>query len=261
MLFSWPICNVSSTPCSTTDFWIYPQTDSSYDSLENQLDAFAASPGFGRQQRRQTRPEQLSGSLDSVLTFSDTEPDIGGVKRRRWRLNPKKENDGERLETLGALDSLSLDDKQRRRRSSEPAPLSEGGHVAGAKGEGSHCILEVRTSSSTPASPELSCTSPDSPEPQRFLARRGRRLHSKASVGEAPLSGACPSSPPPRDAVSWAGLSGYRSLHPNSWLKKERKLSLTQQEHLEKEITRVSMTSKPGHSTSTCVQYINILRV
>lgn len=193
-----------------------------------------------------------------MLTFSDTDRDTGGVKRRRRRLNPKKEDKEEGLETLGALDSLSLDDKQRRRRSSEPAPLSEGGRVAGVEGEGSQRSLVVRTSSSTPASPQLSCISPDSPEPRRFLARRGRRLHSKASIGEAPLRGAYPKSPPPRDAVSWGGLSGYRSLHPNSWLKKERKLSLTQPEHLEKDITRVSMTSKPGH-TSPCVKYINIL--
>lgn len=233
-------CSFSSPPCSTTDFWLYPQTDSSYDSLENELDALAGSPAFGRQQQCQTRPEQLSGSLDSVLTFSDTDGDTGGVKRRRRRLNIKKEEKGEEAETLGALNSLSLEDKQRRRRSSEPAPLSERGHVAEVVGEGSQHPLGVRTSSSTPASPELSCTSPDSPEPRPFLARRGHRLHSKASVSEAPLRGACPKSPPPRDAVSEGGLSGYRSLHPNSWLKKERKLSLTQQDHLEKDTTRVS---------------------
>lgn len=227
--------------CSTTDFWLYPQTDSSYDSLENELDGLAGSPGFTRQRQCQTRPEQLSGSLDSVLTFSDTDPDTGGVKRRLRRLNPEKEVEGEGEKTLGALDSLSLDDKQWRRRSSEPAPLSEGNHVVGVEGEGSQHLLEVKTSSSTPASPELSCTSPDSPEPRHFLTRRGRRLHSKASVGEALLRGACLKSPPPRDAVSLGGLSGYRSLHPNSWLKKERKLSLTQQDHLKKDTTRVSM--------------------
>lgn len=231
----------SFSPRSTTDFWLYPQTDSSYDSLENELDALDGSPGFSRQQQCQARPKQLSGSLDSVLTFSDTDPDTGVVKRRRRRLNPNKKKEEE--ETLGAIDSLSLDDSQRRRRSSEPAPLSEGGHVARVEGESSQRPLGTRTSSSTPASPELSCTSPDSPEPWRFMARRGRRLHSKASSGEAALRGACPRSPAPGDAISWAGLSSYRSLHPNSWLKKERKLSLTQQEHREKDTSRASMTS------------------
>lgn len=243
-------CSFSSPPCSTTDFWLYPQTDSSYDSLENELDVFAGSPA--RQQQCQTRPEHLSGSLDSVLTFSDTDGDTGGVKRRRRRENTKNQEDREGAETLSALDFLSLDDKQRRRRSSEPAPLSERGHVAEAEGEDSQRPLQIRTSSSTPASPELSCTSPDSPEPLRFLARRGRRLRSKGSVGEAPLRAACPKSPPPREAASWGGVRGYRSLHPNSWLKKERKLSLTQQDHLEKDTTMVGMTSKPGHTSHVC---------
>lgn len=196
-----------------------------------------------------------------MLTFSDTDPDAGGVRRRRRRPNPKKvegagqEEEEEGAETLGALDSLSLDNKQWRRRSSEPAPQTAGGgHIAGTEGEGGQRPLGERTSSSTPASPELSCTSPDSPEPRRFLARRGRRLRSKASVGEDPLEGPCPRSPPP----SWGALRGYRSLHPNSWLKKERKLSLTQQDLLEKDTSRVSPTSKPGHASS-CVQNINIL--
>lgn len=196
-----------------------------------------------------------------MLTFSDTDPDTGGVRRRRRRPNPKKEEgagqeeEEEGAETLGALDSLTLDDKQRRRRSSEPAPQTVvGGQIAGTEGKGGP--LGERTSSSTPASPELSCTSPDSPEPRRFLARRGRRIHSKASVGEDPFEGPCPRSPPP----SWGGLRGYRSLHPNSWLKKERKLSLTQQDLLEKDMSQVSPTSKHAHA-SPCVQNINVLYI
>lgn len=230
-----------SRPCSPTDFWLYPQTDSSYDSLENELDALDCSPEFSRQQQSQTRPKQLSGSLDSVLAFSDTDPDTGVVKRTCRRLKQNKKEEGE--ETLGAFDSLSLDDKQRRRRSSEPALLSEGGHVTEVEGESIQRPLGVKTSSSTPASPELRCASPHSSEPQCFVAGRGRQLSSKASTGEAALRGTCPKSPPPVDATSWARRSGYRSLHPNSWLKKERKLSLTQQEHLEKDTTRASMTS------------------
>lgn len=45
----------------------------------------------------------------------------------------------------------------------------------------------------------------------------------------------CPKNSPPKEPVSWGTLMGCRGLHPNSWLKKDRRLSLTQQDNLEKQ--------------------------
>lgn len=48
--------------------------------------------------------------------------------------------------------------------------------------------------------------------------------------------GTCPKDTQPKEPVNWGGtLKGCRGLHPNSWLKKDRRLSLTQQDNLEKE--------------------------
>ncbi|KAK5874792.1 hypothetical protein CesoFtcFv8_027348 [Champsocephalus esox] len=44
-----------------------------------------------------------------------------------------------------------------------------------------------------------------------------------------------PSGHPAKEAPNWGTLKVCRGLHPNSWLKKGRKLSLTQQDHVEKE--------------------------
>ncbi|XP_049426750.1 rho GTPase-activating protein 20-like [Epinephelus fuscoguttatus] len=121
-----------------SDSWLYPLTDSSYDSLENELDnSSGGSPGFSS--RRHIRPKPLRGSLDSITVSDydqDTDPD-----------NPQTQADspqGQKLHPLGrsrgrrqdadlscstqdsptvdsTLDSLSLDGRHRQRRCSEPA--------------------------------------------------------------------------------------------------------------------------------------------
>ncbi|KAI3366076.1 hypothetical protein L3Q82_009898 [Scortum barcoo] len=124
-----------------SDSWLYPLTDSSYDSLENELDnSSGGSPGFSS--RRRLRPKQLQGSLDSVLTFSDYDQDadtdthqtqtdsLHGLKLHRLgRTRGTRQDpgafcpgkDAPAVGTSSTLDSLSLEGLHRHRRRSEPA--------------------------------------------------------------------------------------------------------------------------------------------
>ncbi|XP_056157094.1 rho GTPase-activating protein 20-like [Lampris incognitus] len=45
----------------------------------------------------------------------------------------------------------------------------------------------------------------------------------------------CPKCFPPKEHLSWGSLIGCRVVHPNTWLKKDRRLSLTSQDNLETE--------------------------
>ncbi|XP_060923332.1 rho GTPase-activating protein 20-like [Limanda limanda] len=124
-----------------TDEEVHPPTDSSYDSLENELDTSSVgSPGLCS--RMQPRSKALQGSLDSILTFSDydqdTDPDTHHTPAGSplaLKLNPLRRSRGRRQEphlsspgqdspttnASSTLDALSLDGLHRQRRRSEPA--------------------------------------------------------------------------------------------------------------------------------------------
>ncbi|XP_076579747.1 rho GTPase-activating protein 20-like isoform X2 [Chaetodon auriga] len=122
-----------------SDSWLYPLTDSSYDSLENELDnSSGGSPGFCS--RRRLRPKPLQGSLDSILTFSDYEQDADAHQTQAdsphgLTVHPLRTTRGSRQDPLlscpsqdaptedasSTLDSLCLDVRHRQRRRSEPA--------------------------------------------------------------------------------------------------------------------------------------------
>ncbi|KAI4799361.1 hypothetical protein KUCAC02_016993 [Chaenocephalus aceratus] len=84
-----------------SDSWLYPLTDSSYDSLENELDV-SSSPGFC------SRAKPLQGSLDSILTLSDCEqePDVLQTNMQGLKLQPAGEE--EQQEEEGACTLLKL---------------------------------------------------------------------------------------------------------------------------------------------------------
>lgn len=123
-----------------SDSWLYPLTDSSYDSLENELDnSSGGSPGFSS--RRHIRPKPLRGSLDSITVSDydqDTDPDNPQTQAdspQGQKLHPLGRSRGRRqdadlscptqdsptLDTSSTLGSLSLDGRHRQRRRSEPA--------------------------------------------------------------------------------------------------------------------------------------------
>ncbi|XP_073318847.1 rho GTPase-activating protein 20-like [Pagrus major] len=307
--------------CNTDDLgsdpWLFPLTDSSYDSLENELDnSSGGSPGFCS--RRQLRPKPLQGSMDSILTFSDydpdTDPDINqtqtdslhGLKLRTRgrRQDPDlscHNQDAPPVDNSSLLDSLSLDGLRRQRRRSEPAIayMAKFGPCASRSTEGltgedndgeeepakKHSSLTVprgqtrmgggehgvrsaaldtslSSLSSTPVSPAPTNSPLDSPDSlsgdKTWMTRRTLQptktdLPNSSSSSSVPSSstpvtitstltssgnpdqGTCPKGSPPKEPVNWGTLKGCRGLHPNSWLKKGRRLSLTQQDNLEKE--------------------------
>ncbi|XP_070711743.1 rho GTPase-activating protein 20-like [Pempheris klunzingeri] len=245
-----------------SESWMYPLTDSSYDSLENELDnSSGGSPSFCGSRR--LRPKAaLQGSLDSIFTFSDydqdTDPDFHPLRGER-RQEPSCSR-----QDVPPLDSLSLDGRRRRR--SEPAiayvsrfgpcisESTEG--LAGEEeeealsrkpsshthskgqtkmGGGKFAALEVSCSSLSSTSPAPNCSSQDSldslPSPS-----------GDPTWGLEPTKTHVPSNAPAitedsqvKESHNWGTVKGCMGLHPNSWLKKGRRLSLTQQDNFEKE--------------------------
>ncbi|KAM9328783.1 rho GTPase-activating protein 20-like [Pholidichthys leucotaenia] len=121
-----------------SESWVYPLTDSSYDSLENELDnSSGGSPGLCSRQLCQPKP--IQGSLDSILTFSDydhdTDPEIHQTKHLHGlKMHPLgrqkrsgldisySQQDGPVAEIItSTLDSLSFECRRTQRRRSEPA--------------------------------------------------------------------------------------------------------------------------------------------
>ncbi|KAL3999331.1 MFS transporter (sodium-dependent inorganic phosphate cotransporter) [Sarotherodon galilaeus] len=292
-----------------TESWIYPLTDSSYDSLENELDnSSGGSPGLCN--RRCLQPKPLQGSLDSILTFSDYDQDtapetrlnpLGRHRRQELDLSSPRQ-DAPIVDTSSTLESLSLEGRHMQRRRSEPAiayvakfrPCAsastdgvtgedEDGEEELSKEPSNHTVtrihsrvqnrryggesgLEASSSSlsSTPTSPAPTRSSPDSLDSlsgdQTWTTRRGlypKKTYLPSNSSSGSLSTAvtstpltissvlassehaeqeiCPKNSPPKEPISWGTLMGCRGLHPNSWLKKDRRLSLTQQDNLEKQ--------------------------
>ncbi|XP_068165469.1 rho GTPase-activating protein 20-like isoform X2 [Antennarius striatus] len=246
-----------------SDSWLYPLTDSSYDSLENELDdSGGVSPGSSR---RRHRAQQLQGSLDSILTFSDYEQDAGPEERH-------KQTDTADADTTDPPSDSQHAQQRRRRRRSEPAlayaatfgPCVPGGEdlpkklssLPPPRGETRKsslnprgvrpAVLEVSSPSlsSTPTSPAPTCSPLDSPDSlggDHTWVTRPTKTQPPSVTPSTPLtpsaavtSGGCVDSPP-KEQPHWGALRGCRGLHPNSWLKKGRRLSLTQQDNLEKE--------------------------
>lgn len=272
--------------------WFYPMTDSSYDSLENELDNSSSSPSFCN--RRQLRAETLQGSLDSILTFSDcdqdTDPELLQAhpdSEPRLRVHPLERHRARRLKpgvSYVSRDTQAGNSGSRERRCSEPAikyvakfgPCASGmedenseelpsqpAHHKNScgetkKGGGTSAGLEASSSSLSSISPDLtrsSLDSPDSLDSDVTWVRRRRLLISRTNLpsasattsdpqpsGGLPEHSCCPKGSPPKEPLNWGTLKSCQSLHPNSWLKKGRRLSLTQQDNLAQE------EDKPGVS-------------
>ncbi|RVE75351.1 hypothetical protein OJAV_G00015740 [Oryzias javanicus] len=271
---------------SGSESWVYPLTDSSYDSLENELEE--GSPGSPSFSSRGVRPKPLRGSLDSILTFSDQEADLDvrltrsdrlrcvklrpGERRRRVEL-PRPQGDGSPDGVSSSLDSLSLEGRHNQRRRSEPAIAYNARlrpHVSGSADgltgdeeeelssshaphrsrrrdsevNGRSARLEASSSSlsSTPASPSL-----DSLDSLGGDPTGSSRTPQPPTV---PQRGVTPKDSAPKEPLSWGGLKGCMGLHPNSWLKKDRRLSLTQQDGMEVETEeRPGQKQNPSGST------------
>lgn len=277
--------------------WLYPLTDSSYDSLENELDNSSGSPGFCS---RDHKGKTLQGSLDSILTFSDydqdTDPEILETQPEslhgpklcplwRSRARRQKQDLSNVSQDAQRVDSSSLEGQYRQRRSSEPAITYVAkfaphisAHAVGLTGDGEDeraesrkvreesntapcgvrsAALEVSSSSLSSLSPDPTHSSLDSlGNKVTWMRRRGvyaakTHVPSTPSTVSTPLIssdlpdlGSCAKGSPPKEPLSWGTLKGCQSLHPNSWLKKGRRLSLTQQDNLDREEEDRSVVSR-----------------
>lgn len=237
--------------------WVYPLTDSSYDSLENELDTIGGgSPGFCG--RRPLRLQALQSSLDSILTFNDYDQDADtealptkseGLRGVRVHLAERRRRPKAAAEDASsAFDSLSLEGGHAQRRRSEPAiayaarfcPYISGSDDGlAAEDEERHASTQTCTrrgnepaalgASSSPTHSTLDSLGAETtksdplsiPPPSPFASGSAR------TPGEHPGR---PKDPAAKDPHHWGALKGCMGLHPNSWLKKDRRLSLTQQE-------------------------------
>uniref|UniRef100_A0A2I4BEJ6 Rho GTPase-activating protein 20 n=1 Tax=Austrofundulus limnaeus TaxID=52670 RepID=A0A2I4BEJ6_AUSLI len=254
--------------------WVYPLTDSSYDSLENELDAISGgSPSSCS--KRPLHFKALQSSLESILTFSDYDQDADpealrtkthGLPGIRIHLAERRRRPKVRAEdTSPTLDSLSLEGahlQQQRRRRSEPAIAYAARfcpHISGsadglaAGDEGSQTLTQTHTKKGYPSAAlgaSFSSLSSTSPAPTRSSLDS---LDSLGTEQSGTLTTDPPCIPPPspfasgsartpsdlsnhskdspaKDPHHWGAMKGCMGLHPNSWLKKDRRLSLTQQE-------------------------------
>ncbi|KAM4560118.1 rho GTPase-activating protein 20-like isoform 1-T5 [Odontesthes bonariensis] len=247
-----------------SESWVYPLTDSSYDSLENELDdSSGGSPSFCSRAPFQPKP----GSLESILTFSDydqdTEADVlpreGGPSadvsptlasltledrrtRRRRRSEPAVAYSAKLCPHLsGSTDGLTGEDEDEEELSKRPSSHTvkrthsrgrsrRGGAEPGSKERSAALEASSSSLSSTPASPAPTRSSLDSLDSlggeRTGTTRRTTRTHPPTSTPAQ----ICPKDNPPKEALSWGSLKGCMVLHPNSWLKRDRRLSLTQQD-------------------------------
>nr|XP_043903796.1 rho GTPase-activating protein 20-like isoform X2 [Solea senegalensis] len=256
-------------------------SDSSYDSLENELDnSSGGSPSFCSR----LRSKPLQGSLDSILTSSDCDQDTGpgdhdqsrglhGLERTRGR-----KQDSAAGGSSSTLDSLSPEGPHRPRRYSEPAiayvakfgPCASGStevlsgeeedgaedlsketpsshtHCTGesrrAGGECEACSSSLSSTTNSPAPTRSSLDSLDSLSSDRpgLLLPRTLLPSSSSSVTPPPFrlsseQNTVPKASPPREALSWGTVKSSRGFHLNTWVKKGRRLSLSQQDNAEKQ--------------------------
>ncbi|XP_061647798.1 rho GTPase-activating protein 20-like isoform X3 [Phyllopteryx taeniolatus] len=248
----------------SSDASSFQMNDSSYDSLENELNDEPESPSQDQLPLRDKRDKPDSRSRDSVLTLSDCEPDTEGraddlLLQLPPLARPRRFSPATRQPRVRHANGVSSQGASRRlRRSSEPAlaaltggrlPLRKASYDAAMEGEeeeeeflekelkGLHLNSEQDQNSgrrkSKQASPpslrlDASCSSLSSPA----TSPTGSSLSSLDSAfsqystdysaippGDAPLrSPRC--SPPQKDPRP--------SAHPNTWIKKDHRLSLKQ---------------------------------
>lgn len=248
-------------------------TDSSYDSLENELDNSSSSPSFCN--RRHLGAETLRGSLDSILTFSDCDQDTDpemlqapADSERKLKVQPLARHRARRLKPGVPYTSRDAQTESRERRCSEPAitcTAKFGPCVLGLENEsskefssqparhktsrgetrksgGESAGLEASPSSSLSSiSPDPTRSSLDSPDSLDSDVTWERRRGLYISRTRLPSTGphtssrhtehsSCPKGSQLKEPLNWGTLKSCQSLHPNSWLKKGRRLSLTQQE-------------------------------
>ncbi|KAJ0062554.1 hypothetical protein NL108_016703 [Boleophthalmus pectinirostris] len=263
-----------------TESWQYPLTDSSYDSLENELDnSSGGSPSFVQRKvdnHHDNHHQPLQGSLDSILTYSDYDQENDSenpskTATRHYRIEKlggdsviySSKQDYKYVESSPSLGSPSLEARQRPRRRSEPAvtyvrklqpynpntdddeqPNSQSDLRDESKrrdlGFGMKFLaLEASLSSlaSAPNSPAANYSSVDSLD--SFSFDKSHRQQVKActtdeipvSVISTPEENSAKSSPP-KDLGT---LKSCGNLHPNTWLKKDWRLTLSHKDHLRKE--------------------------
>ncbi|CAL8267271.1 unnamed protein product [Lota lota] len=272
-----------------SDVSSFQMNDSSYDSLENELNDELESPDQ-EQLPLLERDKHDSRSRDSVITLSDPEPDPEPESDPRRRVSPTHRQ-------LRPLPVITVSTLRRLRRSSEPVlgigvshsaivaetgsgsvgrkasydataeeveeeefleqglsslQLQEGGRARGERGVAKATIFERRKTTKYAPPPPLrldaSCSSLSSPA----TSPTGSSLSSldsafsqystdyTASTTNPATPTAFPLAPlPPRDSPSAHGL------HPNTWLRKDRRLSLRQPDEEEEPVGRDSMVSKP----------------
>ncbi|XP_061548643.1 rho GTPase-activating protein 20-like isoform X2 [Phycodurus eques] len=248
----------------SSDASSFQMNDSSYDSLENELNDEPESPCQDQLPLRDKRDKPDSRSRDSVLTLSDCEPDAEGraddlLLQLPPLARPRRFSPATRQPRVRHANGVSSQGASRRlRRSSEPAlaaltggrlPLRKASYDAAMEGEeeeeeflekelkGLHLNSEQDQNSgwrkSKQAPPpslrlDASCSSLSSPA----TSPTGSSLSSLDSAfsqystdygaippGDAPLrSPRC--SPPQKDPRPGA--------HPNTWIKKDHRLSLKQ---------------------------------
>ncbi|XP_072305897.1 rho GTPase-activating protein 20-like [Eucyclogobius newberryi] len=277
--------------------WQYPLTDSSYDSLENELDnSSGGSPSFTQRKIDVHHHQPLQGSLDSILAFSDYDQENDAQKPqtsssivRHYHIE-KQGGDSviysSKQDFKHVDSSPSLDTRHRPRRRSEPAvtyirklqpydssiddyddeqPNSQSDLRDESKGQDfgfdmKYLALEASSSSlsSTPNSPAPNYSSLDSLDSLNY-DKSQRQQVKRFVTDEIPVTIIATPEPeehwakcsPPKD-VGTSKSCG--NLHPNSWLKKDWRLTLSHKEHLKKKEEKTGVSDLINSNNRNSVQ-------
>uniref|UniRef100_A0A8C7XDG0 Rho GTPase-activating protein 20 n=1 Tax=Oryzias sinensis TaxID=183150 RepID=A0A8C7XDG0_9TELE len=317
-------CQKSSGSDHGSDVSSFQMNDSSYDSLENELNDDPESP-YQEQLPLRDKDKPDSCSRDSVITLSDGDPDPDHDSELTLQLppqaRPRKFSPAAR-QPRARQANCSLQGPRRLRRCSEPAlvlaptaslnstvalgetrhqPVRKASYDASMEGEGEedevfleqelgrlHLKEEGRDGSEKKAAKVSTCgkrkAKPAPPPPLRLDAScsslsspatspTGSSLSSLDSAFSQystdytvkwPVSQQSPrDSPPQREATPHLQPSSHpqptnqtasHGLHPNTWLKRDRRLSLKQSEDGQSEGSSVgngtSLLANNGHSAA-----------
>lgn len=234
---------------------------------------------LGRTRGRRRDPDLSSPSQDAATVDASSTldlPSLDGRHRQRRRSEPAIAY----LAKFGPCASGSTgEDEDGEYEDGEEELSQKPGSHSHPSGEAALNLLSVRSAaleasssslSSTPTSPaptgsslnsldslhspssdhawatrrELNPTKTPPPSNSSSLSVPSSTVSSALTSGGLTDLGAYPKGSPPKEPLNWGTLKSCRGLHPNSWLKKGRRLSLTQQDNLEKEEEEKTGVSK-----------------
>lgn len=208
---------------------------------------------LGRSRARRQKAELSQGPQTAGTSFKPDSLSLDGQRRQRRCSEPAVAYLAKFGQcTLRSTGGLTVEDEDGEEElSKKHSCYMYSGETKKNRDESTLTLPGVRSAvlEASPTSPEHTRSSLDTPNSlgseRPWVRRRGLYapktqvpsssscVTSTPSTINAPDPGTSLKGSPPKEPLNWGPLKSCQGLHPNSWLKKNRRLSLTQQEKLE----------------------------